>query len=79
MWAERYSIVVMSLRRAHLPSSWGDYHGTLWDWALLSGSIGLFLLGMLLVARYVPIVSMSEMRELWRRANQRRHNESGTP
>jgi Ni/Fe-hydrogenase subunit HybB-like protein len=79
MWAERYSIVVMSLRRTHLPSSWGNYHGTLWDWALLSGSIGLFLLGMLLVARYVPIVSMSEMRELWRRANPHQGNRSRTP
>ena len=68
MWAERYSIVVMSLRRTHLPSAWGDYHGTLWDWALLTGSIGVFLLGLLLLARYVPMVSMSDMRELAQRA-----------
>ena len=79
MWAERYSIVVMSLRRTHLPSSWGNYHGTFWDWALLFGSIGLFLLGMLLVARYVPIVSMSEMRELWQRTNHRQGSGSGAP
>jgi Ni/Fe-hydrogenase subunit HybB-like protein len=79
MWAERYSIVVMSLRRTHLPSSWGNYHGTFWDWALLSGSIGLFLLGMLLAARYVPIVSMSEMRELFQRAIHRRRSGSGAP
>ena len=32
MWCERYTIVVMSLRRTHLPSAWGNYHPTFWDW-----------------------------------------------
>ena len=42
MWCERYTIVVMSLRRTHLPSAWGDFHGTFWDWATLFGTVGLF-------------------------------------
>ena len=64
MWCERYTIVVMSVRRSHLPSAWGNYHGTFWDWATLWGTVGLFLTGMLLAVRYIPIVSMFEMRSL---------------
>ena len=43
MWLERYVIVVTSLHRDFLPSSWGMYAGTRWDWAIFVGSIGLFL------------------------------------
>jgi molybdopterin-containing oxidoreductase family membrane subunit len=64
MWCERYTIVVMSVRRTHLPSSWGDYHASFWDWATLLGTVGLFLTGMLLAVRYLPVVSMFEMRGL---------------
>ncbi len=64
MWLERYQIVVTSLHRPHLPSAWGIYHGTFWDWATLSGTVGMFLSGILLSVRYVPIVSMHEMRTL---------------
>lgn len=64
MWCERYTIVVMSLRRTHLPSAWGNFHGTFWDWATLFGTIGLFVGGILLVVRFLPIISMFEMRAL---------------
>jgi molybdopterin-containing oxidoreductase family membrane subunit len=64
MWCERYTIVVMSLRRTHLPSAWGNYHGTIWDWATLIGTGGLFLTGILLAVRFMPVISMFEMRAL---------------
>lgn len=64
MWCERYMIVVMSLRRTHLPSAWGDYAPTIWDWLLLFGTIGLFLFVLLIAARIVPVLAMSEMRSL---------------
>lgn len=64
MWCERYTIVIMALRRTHLPSAWGDYHGTIWDWATLIGSSGLFLTGILLTVRIMPMISMFEMRAL---------------
>ncbi len=67
MWCERYQIVVMSLRRTHLPSSWGNYVPTFWDWLTLFGTVGLFLLGILLAVRYLPVISMFEMRELIQR------------
>ena len=67
MWLERYEIVVTSLHRPHLPSSWGVFHGTFWDWATLFGTVGMFLSGILLAVRYVPIISMHEMRVADRR------------
>ena len=66
MWWERYEIVVTSLHRPDLPSSWGDYHATIWDFALLAGTVGLFLGMFLLCIRLLPIVSMFEMRKLIR-------------
>ena len=67
MWCERYTIVVVSLHRTHLPSAWGIFHGTFWDWATLFGTVGLFVSGILLVVRYLPAISMFEMRGLLQR------------
>ncbi len=72
MWCERYVIVVMSLRRTHLPSAWGDYTPTVWDWMTLFGTIGLFIAGLLVAIRLLPTVSMFEMREVILR-HARRH------
>ena len=43
MWLERFVIVVTSLHRDFLPSSWGYYAPTVWDWAIYIGTIGFFL------------------------------------
>ena len=64
MWFERYEIVVTSLHRTALPSAWGNYAGSFWDWALMAGTVGLFGTAMLLLIRLVPIVSIAETREL---------------
>ena len=64
MWCERYTIVVMSLRRTALPSAWGNYSPTIWDWLTLFGSVGLFAAGVLISVRLLPMISMFEMREL---------------
>jgi Ni/Fe-hydrogenase subunit HybB-like protein len=64
MWSERYMIVVTSLSRDYLPSSWGMYHGTVWDWMTLGGTIGFFVFMFLLFIRVLPMISMSEMRKL---------------
>ncbi len=64
MWCERYTIVVVSLHRPRLPSSWGIYHGTLWDWLTMAGTVGFFFFGILIVVRLLPVVSMFELREL---------------
>jgi molybdopterin-containing oxidoreductase family membrane subunit len=63
MWVERYIIVVTSLYQDFMPSAWYVFAGTVWDWSILLGSVGLFFTGFLVVLRFVPIVSVSEMRE----------------
>ena len=42
MWLERFVIVVTSLHRDFLPSSWGMYQPTVWDWTMFLGTIGFF-------------------------------------
>jgi molybdopterin-containing oxidoreductase family membrane subunit len=64
MWLERYIIVVTSLHRDYLPSSWGMYSGTVWDWATYIGTIGLFLALLFLFIRFLPMISIFEMRTL---------------
>src|SRR5260370_490573 len=64
MWAERYMIVTSSLHRDFLPSSWGMFHPTAWDYLTFLGSIGLFLCLFLLFIRVLPMISISEMRAL---------------
>jgi molybdopterin-containing oxidoreductase family membrane subunit len=64
MWAERYVIVITSLHRDFLVSSWGMFAGTRWDWMTLIGSFGLFFTLFFLFVRLLPAISMSEMREL---------------
>jgi molybdopterin-containing oxidoreductase family membrane subunit len=64
MWLERYVIVVVSLSRDFMPSAWGMYSGTVWDYAIFTGSIGLFLALMFLFIRLLPMISIFEMQEL---------------
>jgi Ni/Fe-hydrogenase subunit HybB-like protein len=64
MWTERYVIVITSLHRDFLPSAWGIFHGTRWDWMTLIGSLGLFASLFFLFLRLLPAISISEMRDL---------------
>ena len=64
MWLERFIIVVTSLHRDFLPSAWGMYSPTGVDWGLLIGSIGLFLSLLFLFIRFLPMISIFEMRTL---------------
>ena len=69
MWLERFMIVVGSLERDYLPSSWGVFTPTFWDWSFLFGTLGLFTSLMFLFARFLPMIPAFEMRrmlrELW--------------
>lgn len=64
MWLERYIIVVTSLHADFLPSSWDTYAGTRWDWLLYLGTIGFFLFALCMFIRWVPIISMFEVKEI---------------
>jgi molybdopterin-containing oxidoreductase family membrane subunit len=64
MWFERFVIIIQSLHRDFLPSSWGMFKPTLWDYLMFLGTIGLFFFLFLLFIRLLPMISISEMRAL---------------
>jgi len=64
MWFERFVIVVTSLGRDFLPSSWGLFKPTAIDMAMLVGSFGLFFTLFLLFCRYLPVVAMAEVKSV---------------
>jgi Ni/Fe-hydrogenase subunit HybB-like protein len=64
MWFERYMIILTSLHRDFLPSSWGMFIPTPWDYLTFLTSAGLFIVLFLLFLRLLPMISMSEMRAL---------------
>jgi molybdopterin-containing oxidoreductase family membrane subunit len=72
MWLERYVIVVVSLSRDFLPSSWGMYSATIWDYAIFAGTIGLFVCLLFIFIRLLPMISIFEMRELLHETEEKR-------
>jgi Ni/Fe-hydrogenase subunit HybB-like protein len=70
MWFERYVIVVTSLHRDFLPSSWANYFPTWYDWAWTAGSFGLFFLLFLTFVRFLPTIAMAEVKSVMPQPNQ---------
>ncbi len=64
MWLERFVIIVVTLTRDFLPSAWRMYSPTRWDFATFFGTIGLFLALLFLFLRFLPLISIFEMRAL---------------
>src|SRR5450432_1166708 len=62
MWFERFVIVVTSLYRDYLPSSWGTYRATKWDYMTFVGTLGLFTALFLLFVRFLPMIPMNEIK-----------------
>jgi molybdopterin-containing oxidoreductase family membrane subunit len=62
MWFERFVIIVTSLHRDFLPSSWAHYTPTLVELATLVGSLGLFFTCFLLFCRMLPVVAIAEIK-----------------
>ncbi len=67
MWLERYVIIPVSLTRDFLPSSWGYYTPSFWDWAMFLGTIGLFTFLIFLFTRFLPIINIFEVKDLLHR------------
>ncbi len=72
MWLERFIIIPVSLHRDFLPSSWGMYVPSVWDWGMFIGTLGLFFFLMFLFIRFLPMISIFEMRDLVYRLRGRR-------
>ncbi len=64
MWMDPYKLIPGSLFRPRLPSSWGSYHGSWFDWLTLVGSIGFFFFLLHLIVRLLPVVNIGAMRRL---------------
>jgi molybdopterin-containing oxidoreductase family membrane subunit len=62
MWFERFVIIVISLHRDFLPSSWGMFIPTLYDVGILLGSFGLFFTLVILFTKALPVISISEIK-----------------
>jgi Ni/Fe-hydrogenase subunit HybB-like protein len=73
MWLERYMILVTSLYRDFLVSSWGAYTPSFWDWSTYIGTIGLFLVPFLIVIRLFPVISIFETKEVLHREQEEAH------
>ncbi len=74
MWFERFVIIVTSLGRDFLPSSWGAFAPTEIDILMLLGSFGLFFTLFLLFCRYLPMVAMAEMKQVLPHDGRRAHD-----
>jgi molybdopterin-containing oxidoreductase family membrane subunit len=79
MWFERFVIIVMSLTRDFLPSSWGNYYPTWVDLSMFAGSFGLFFTLFLLFCRFLPMVAMAEVKTVMPQAHAHaeKHPEGG--
>jgi molybdopterin-containing oxidoreductase family membrane subunit len=62
MWYERFVIVVTSLSKTWLPATWHDYYPTATEVAIYVGTIGFFILGILLFLRFLPMMAVSELK-----------------
>ena len=74
MWLERFIIIVTSLHRDFLPSSWGMYYPTIFDWSMFIGTMGLFFSLLFIFVRILPVISIFEMRVL---LSEEAHKKSG--
>ena len=62
MWFERFIIIVTSLQRDYLPSSWANYSPTIIEMLTLVGTFGLFFSAFLLFCRFLPMIAMAEVK-----------------
>jgi len=74
MWFERFVIIVTSLSRSYLPASWNYFHPTKWDMMTLAGSFGLFFTLFLLFFRYLPVISIAEVKAVSPEAHAGKHD-----
>jgi len=70
MWYERFNIIVTSLSRSYLPSTWVSYHPTFIEVGIYLGTIGLFTTAVLLFFRYIPMIAIHEVKSVLK------HNET---
>jgi molybdopterin-containing oxidoreductase family membrane subunit len=77
MWFERYVIVVTSLSKDFLPSSWASYHPTITEIGIFVGTLGIFILGVLMFFRYIPMIASHEVKSILKQTSIVKSKENG--
>ena len=70
MWVERYVIIVTSLSKDFLPSGWASYVPTQYEIAIFTGTLGIFGLGVLMFFRFIPMISIHEVKGILKETSQ---------
>jgi molybdopterin-containing oxidoreductase family membrane subunit len=73
MWFERFVIIVTSLHRDYLTSSWTMYKPTIVEYGLLIGTLGIFFTSFLLFIRVFPVISISEVKSVMKTGGAKQH------
>jgi len=76
MWFERYNIIVTSLAKDYLPSSWATYSPSIVEVGVFVGTIGIFSTGVLLFFRYIPMLAISELKTVLHAGNEKGHDQT---
>jgi molybdopterin-containing oxidoreductase family membrane subunit len=79
MWFERFVIIVTSLHRDYLPSSWVYYSPTIVEIAIFTGTLGLFFTLFLLFARSFPVVAIAEVKAILKTSGDKQKAEQHEP
>jgi Ni/Fe-hydrogenase subunit HybB-like protein len=79
MWFERFVIIVTSLHRDYLPSSWTMFHPTIYDIGEYLFTFGLFFTAFLLFAKFFPVINMAEVKSIVRSDSEGGFHNPGTP
>ncbi len=75
MWFERFVIIVTSLHRDYVPSSWSMFHPTWVDIGVFIGTIGIFFTLFLLFARFFPVLALNELKSILKSSGEKYKNE----
>ena len=71
MWFERYVIIVTSLHRDFLPSSWAMYYPTWVEFGMLIGTFGLFFFMFFLFTKFLPVIAIAEVKMIYKKTTNR--------
>jgi Ni/Fe-hydrogenase subunit HybB-like protein len=74
MWFERFVIIVTSLHRDYIPSSWSMFYPTFVDIGIFIGTIGIFFTLFLLFARFFPVLALNEVKSILRVSGEKYRN-----
>jgi hypothetical protein len=77
MWFERFVIIVPTLCRTFLPSTWNMYHPTFVDIGIFMGTIGMFFTFFLLFSRFFPVIAQSELKSILKSSSEEYKKKSG--